>query len=191
MGKYLVSGEAESFSGATVTVSAIRRFTQDTAKTAPSYALLDRQFTSVSDGEWQAELQIWQTEGLASPQELWQIDQATLNMALTPTPEVEFAATLDPIEARKWPQAIAQAEASSAASYTVDGDVYLAAQSTIGIPVPASLAKDALKSAAIARRISDRKVTTIDPGVSAVSDSEQSAAANRTTLPISPRQYLR
>lgn len=190
-GHYLVSGEATLLDNATLTIAAVRNFASEDLTSAPVYSLLDRQFAPVSNGEWRATLQIWQRDGLASPQELWQIDQSFLGTTLTPSPEVEFIATLDPVRERDPDNRLAQGKTPDVAQQTVEGDKYLAARNVLTIPVPAQISADQLKSANVARYVSDRSnPQSIVPSQDLAGQLGQSAAASRTTMPLSPRQYL-
>ncbi|MGF1513126.1 MAG: hypothetical protein ACFB5Z_05445 [Elainellaceae cyanobacterium] len=191
MGSYLVSGEATSLDGATLSVAAMRSFGAGSGVTE-TYALLDRQLSPVSNGEWQVTLQIWRSDGLASPQEPWQINQATLDTALAPSSEVTFVATLGPVNSRNSRSSAALAETSEAAWQTADGEKYLAARTGVNIPAPATLSADALKEANSAIRISDRQpAVTVTPTRGTAGDLSQSAAASRTTMPLSPKHYLK
>lgn len=191
MGVYLVSGDATSLNGAMVTVSAVRNLSDGESGQAPIYGLLDRQFGEVSDGQWQAKLHLWQLEGASSPQEAWQRDQTMFDMALTPDSEVRFMVTLDPVEAREWPQAIAQEGADTPAmiQYTPDGERYVMVQETTAIPIPTRQAIDSGDSSA-ARRIRDGNVATVAPEAATAADSELSGATSRTTMPLTPSHYL-
>ncbi|MGF1536321.1 MAG: hypothetical protein ACFB4J_07540 [Elainellaceae cyanobacterium] len=190
-GHYLVSGEATLLNDATLTITAVRNLTSEDSAPTPIYSLLDRQFAPVANGEWRATLQIWQWDGLASPQELWQIDQALLETTFTPSSEVAFIATLDPVGARDPENRLAQGGTPDIAQQTAAGDKYLAARSVLTIPAPAQIAAEELKRANIARYVGDRESPpSIVPSQDLAGQLGQSAAASRTTMPLSSRQYL-
>lgn len=61
---------------------------------APTYAILDYEQTEVRDGQWAAQLDLWQVARDGRYQESWQLDQEELKVRWKPEPDVIFLATL-------------------------------------------------------------------------------------------------
>jgi len=62
----------------------------------PTYAILAYQPVTVSQGQWEARLSLWQIAEDGRYQEAWQIQNQALNLDATPQDTVQFAITLVP-----------------------------------------------------------------------------------------------
>lgn len=177
VGTYLVSGDATGLNGATVSLAAMRELTHGST---PNYALLDRQFVDVRQGQWQGTLQLWQQDAARSPQETWQVDQATFDMSLDPSPDVTFLVTLDPGA----DQDVAIAS-DAAVQYTPDSEKYLVDKSVITIPIPAS---NGSAGRAANRRMLNREVSPARAQTQA--NTVPASTTSRTEAPLAPAEYL-
>ncbi len=96
-GRYALRGRAPLPDGTAIAVAAVRylRPTSTTLVTANSnltYAILDYQEVEVTEGEWDAVLNLWDVASDGRYQEDWQRHQERLNLAIEPQPEVVFVA---------------------------------------------------------------------------------------------------
>jgi len=98
-GVYQVSGSTNLPDDTQITVAAVR-YLQVAGVSArkQTYAILDYQSAEVKDGNWQTNLNLWETAADGRYQENWQLDQAHLDIAFEPNQDVFFLATLAPIE---------------------------------------------------------------------------------------------
>ncbi|MFB8787352.1 MAG: hypothetical protein U7123_00485 [Potamolinea sp.] len=100
-GLYTVSGTTNLPNKSQITVAAIRYlrpksqefFSSDPQET---YAILARQIVNVSQGKWQANLNLWQIATDGRLQEAWQVNQSQTGLLLNPANEVSFVVTFDP-----------------------------------------------------------------------------------------------
>jgi len=100
-GLYTVTGTTNLPNKSQITVAAIRYlrpksqefFSSDPQET---YAILARQIINVSQGKWQADLNLWQIATNGRLQEAWQVNQSQTGLLLNPANEVSFVATFDP-----------------------------------------------------------------------------------------------
>ncbi len=63
---------------------------------APTFAILDYQTTTVTDGQWNRDLNLWQVAPDGRYQEAWQAQTNRLDLAVQPDETVHFVITLDP-----------------------------------------------------------------------------------------------
>lgn len=100
-GLYTVTGTTNLPNKSQITVAALRYlrpknqefFSSDPQET---YAILARQIVKVSQGKWQANLNLWQIATDGRLQESWQVNQSQTGLLLNPVSEVSFVATFDP-----------------------------------------------------------------------------------------------
>ncbi len=100
-GIYTISGSSNFPKQSEIRVAAVRylRPTQSSVLTLqpkPTYSILAYQTATISDGKWQAELNLWQVAKDGRFQEAWQLHQPELKLAVVPNSDVVFLATLAP-----------------------------------------------------------------------------------------------
>ncbi len=147
-GVYAIAGKTNLPERSQVMVAAIRYLdiANPTAKNfnpKPTYAVLDYQPATVKDGKWQTTLNLWETASDGRFQESWQIDQAQLKLALSPSETVVFLATLAPVDGSDQLQQLENQLAkqrirlSQALIHgTADGQRYVQMSQTMAIALP-------------------------------------------------------
>jgi hypothetical protein len=104
-----------------------------------NYAILDRRAVEVKQGQWQTNLNLWQVAPNGQFQESWQLNQAKLGTNFTPSSEVTFVATFDPVNQSPAiePQINQALEIESpVVRFTNDGERYLQASETVSLSLP-------------------------------------------------------
>lgn len=101
-GVYAISGKTNLPDNARLAIAAVRYLepTQPSGLSSPakpSYSILAYQTTTVTNGQWQAQLNLWQVAEDGRYQESWQFEQAALRLNLEPSQDVIFLATLNPV----------------------------------------------------------------------------------------------
>jgi hypothetical protein len=101
-GTYSVSGQANLPENTQISVAAVRYLEPDdrdqSLNANPTYSILAYQPAEVTQGQWQADLNLWQVDADGNYQETWQIEQDKLGLSLAPDETVLFLATLTPID---------------------------------------------------------------------------------------------
>ncbi len=104
-------------------------------------SILARQIVEVKQGQWQADLNLWQVAPNGSFQEIWQANQAQLK--LTPENGVTFIATFDPAgqgqkseQTSKQPKPENQKLEGKLLRFTNEGETYMQASQILSIPLP-------------------------------------------------------
>lgn len=94
-GSYQVTGQSNLPDDTPIAVAAVRYLQpiDNLASDGKSYSILDYQETTVKQGQWQAQLNLWRTAADGKLQEAWQLEQAKLKISLASQPEVMFLAT--------------------------------------------------------------------------------------------------
>lgn len=100
-GTYTVTGTTNLPNKSQITVAALRYLrpkNQEFFSSDPQEisAILARQIVQVSQGKWQANLNLWQIASDGRLQEAWQVNQSKTALLLNPENEVSFVATFDP-----------------------------------------------------------------------------------------------
>lgn len=101
-GVYAIAGTTNLPDHTRVAVSAVRYLAPADSlarqlNPKPTYSILAYQSAQVIDGKWQTELNLWQIAPDGQYTEVWQMEQAQLNLSLTPGNDVFFLATLNPV----------------------------------------------------------------------------------------------
>ncbi len=104
-------------------------------------SILARQIVEVKQGQWQADLNLWQVAPNGSFQEIWQANQAQLK--LTPESGVTFIATFDPAgqwqnseQTSRQPKQENQKLEGKLLRFTNEGETYMQASQILSIPLP-------------------------------------------------------
>ncbi len=100
-GTYTIVGDTNLPENTRVAVAAVRYLSLKQEQlpapaTKPTYSILAYQTAQVSNGQWQAQLNLWHVGPNGQYQEAWQAEQAQLKLSLQPQPEVLFLAMLNP-----------------------------------------------------------------------------------------------
>ena len=137
-GSYAISGSAILPNATQLTVAAIRYLNAASSSAPPSYAILDRQVATVSDGHWDARLNLWQSSAQGQLQESWQTDSATASA--TPEPTVTFLVTVDPphqqTDLKQQVEALSPSAQATLSRFTTDGELYLQTSKLLTVPPP-------------------------------------------------------
>ncbi len=101
-GVYAIAGTTNLPDNARLAIAAVRylepaRQSGGFSDAKPSYSILAYQTATVTNGQWQAQLNLWQVAEDGRYQESWQFEQAALRLNLEPSQDVIFLATLNPI----------------------------------------------------------------------------------------------
>lgn len=179
-GAYVVSGNTTLPDETRITVTAVRDF--ESAE-APIYAILDRQFTTVKRGSWEAALNLWQPAPDGRFQESWQL--SGLSAPADPAATVTFLATLDPANQpagfRDQVEAEDSATQASLVRFTTDGEIYLEASRQVNVPLPSGRTAPPAPTPAVAPRTSGKPVD---------SNVDRDQPWSKTNAPLSPDQQL-
>jgi len=139
-GVFTVSGRTNFPDQSQVIVQGIRPLTASSKSVgtddASNYAILDRQAVTVSQGQWQATLKLWQSTTDGQDQEVWQSSQTQLK----PSTDVVFVAAIDPgSQSKALKQTLEnQGKTLEGANvrFTTDGQWYFQAKQTLTVVPP-------------------------------------------------------
>lgn len=147
-GVYTIAGKTSLPDQAQMRVLAVRYLHPDQPATQalnpkPTYAILDYQTAEVNQGKWQTTLNLWRVAMNGRYQETWQMDNASLGVALKPDSKVVFLATLMPGSKTDLLQKLEQELEkqgktldSSQVRTTTDGQRYIQTSQTLAISLP-------------------------------------------------------
>ncbi|NJR61902.1 MAG: hypothetical protein HC769_25570 [Cyanobacteria bacterium CRU_2_1] len=195
-GVYAVAGNTTLPDQTRLTVSAVRylQYSQQAALTAiaePDYSILDRQFAEVREGNWQANLNLWQIASDGNYQEAWQLDQRNTAIRFNPQPTVTFMATLDPASqpGNFRAQVERQDESTQIAltRFTTDGELYLETSQVLTVSLPSgntSPPSTTLSS-------SPRRSSSSQVNVSQSPEGDSGKTWSQTNTPLTPDQLFR
>ena len=139
-----VGGQASLPNGSQLAISAIRVLEEsvadDSIDNEPIYTILDRQFVTVENERWQANLDLQRPDINGNSFENWQFDPTLLKGKLSPDPKVIFLLTLEPTNlSDNEQQALSESEindGNTQLAYTSSGEPYLQVERTVAIEVP-------------------------------------------------------
>jgi hypothetical protein len=186
-GVYAASGKTTLPNQSRVTIQAVRQLEPVKASRLtnqkPLYAILDRQQVEVTDGQWQANLNLLKNSP-GPALELWQIKANQLGLAVQPRAEVTFLAVSDelnlPLDIKTNKDSNQPLE-NSVLQFSRNGNAYLQAKQSLSINAP--LVKTALNTAD-ASAVVQLKATPL-------LDKSSPVAKPQSSAPLSPLQYLR
>jgi hypothetical protein len=144
-GRYQVAGQTDLPNRTQLTVAALRYLypavaTAQQASLEPTYAILDYQTTTVEAGEWQTQLNLWQTAADGTFQENWQLEQQGLALRFNPQSDVVFLVTLAPIDQLPALQNQLAVQGRQLAQQSLrsseDGERYAQSHQTISLALP-------------------------------------------------------
>lgn len=143
-GLYTLSGSTNLPDRTPITVQGIRYFNPASGKDGEpaKYSILAREVAEVSQGKWQATLNLWQTAPNGQYQEAWQLSQPRMKVDLQPSSEVTFLAVTNPasqVQSASQPlQEQSKHLEGKAVRFTPDGQWYLEASDTLVLKSPVS-----------------------------------------------------
>lgn len=197
-GTYTVSGTTSLPSKTKITVSAVRYLVEGAnpetnSETDIPYAILDRQIAEVGQGNWQAELNLWQIAPDGKFQEAWQLSQQDANVIFNPDANVTFLATFDPVnQPENFKAEVEKLDTSlqaALARFTPDGELYLQASRMMAIALPTGQTTPPQTS-----RLTDgvrRSKRTAASRTSQANATQESTSWRKTTAPLKPDEMLR
>ncbi len=197
-GTYTVSGTTSLPSKTKITVSAVRYLVEGAnpetnSETDIPYAILDRQIAEVGQGNWQAELNLWQIAPDGKFQEAWQLSQQDANVIFNPDANVTFLATFDPVnQPENFKAEVEKLDTSlqaALARFTPDGELYLQASRMMAIALPTGQTTPPQTS-----RLADgvrRSKRTAASRTSQANATQESTSWRKTTAPLKPDEMLR
>lgn len=193
-GQFQVMGTANVPDKTLITVSAVRPLMIATELQSPEnpsnqqtrYTILDRQQVEVLDGTWQTELAL---AGAQTGYESWQATTQELNGAVTPQPQVDFIATLDPSQQSfKLRQQLSQDDTGFEQGYirlNDDGELYAIATETLEISPPKL---DRAPNLSLEQAQPPNRETAQAAGASDALELNRSSSTN---LPLKPEAFFR
>jgi hypothetical protein len=148
-------------------------------------SILARQIVEVKQGQWQADLNLWQVAPDGRFQELWQAYQA--QMKLRPDSNVTFIATFEPASQLKksnW-----QLEGQQL-RFTNEGEIYLQARQTMAISLPTGKTTPPTKTEDFNNSLGYKSQI---PTLTLTSNTSflRSAKFRQTNAPLKPSEFLR
>lgn len=192
-GRYTVSGNTTLPDKTQITVSAVRYFkdnAQASGSSAPdlNYAILDRQVAEVAQGNWETQLNLWQSSANGQFEEAWQIKVDSAQRT-EPEPTVIFLATLEPENQpaylQKQVEALEPSQQLAITRFTTDGELYLQAVKTLAVPPPQGQSSSVLK---VVNSSQPNQVRVVKPNSNA---SEAEQVQRQTDTPLPPDAFVR
>jgi len=199
-GTYTVAGTTSLPSKTKITVSAVRYLVEGASpetnnETDIPYAILDRQIAQVEQGNWQAELNLWQIAPDGKFQEAWQLSQQDANVLFNPDENVTFLATFDPVnQPENFKAEVEKLDTSlqaALARFTPDGELYLQASQTMAIALPTGQTTPpaASRLTEVVRR--SKRKSAASRAASQADKASASSSWRKTTAPLTPSEMLR
>jgi hypothetical protein len=198
-GLYTVTGTTNLPNQSQIVVAAIRSlrpknqefFSSDPQET---YAILARQNVKVSQGQWRANLNLWQVATDGRLQESWQINQSQTGLLLNPANEVSFVATFEPTGQFLKPeqqQLQIQNLKGSLVRFTNEGLPYAQAivNLKVALPVgrkPPSVLKDEDLNGGWGKRYEIKPDKAVNNYM-----RPQTIKTNQSNAPLSPSEFVR
>jgi hypothetical protein len=152
-GVYKITGTTNLPESSQIAIAAVRYLhpteAEQTTGLSPdpntNRSILDRQIVQVKQGQWEADLKLWQASPDGSYQETWQANQS--NSKLTPENDVTFNATFDPASQSQKSEkpVVDQSEPlqpqfqeleGKSLRFTNQGEKYVQASQSLLIPLP-------------------------------------------------------
>lgn len=198
-GTYTVAGTTSLPSKTKITVSAVRYLVEGASPEANSetdipYAILDRQIAQVEQGNWQAELNLWQIAPDGKFQEAWQLSQQDANVLFNPDANVTFLATFDPVnQPENFKAEVEKLDTSlqaALARFTPDGELYIQASRTMAIALPTGQTTPP-QTSRLADSVRRSKRTSAASQTTQTNVTQEPTSWRKTTAPLKPDEMLR
>ncbi len=185
-GRYVASGQTTLPNQSRITIQAVRQLEPNPASRLtnqkPLYSILDRQQVEVTDGKWQATLNLLR-EKSGTALELWQSNGNPLGLAVQPNPDITFVAVSDtlnlPLDIKNKKDTNQPLE-SAVLQFSRDGSAYLQAKQNLTIAPPA------IKTALVAKA-----PAVVQLKATPLSASASSTQKRQSDAPLLPTAYLR
>ncbi|MBD2774841.1 hypothetical protein [Iningainema tapete] len=145
-GLYNISGSTNLPDSSQITVTAVRNLRPQEGQQllnspdSTNRSILARQIVEVKQGEWLADLNLWQVAANGTFQENWQASQVLTR--LTPENGVTFIATFDAASQQQSQQSLKKPDQDyqnlegKLIRFTNEGEIYVQASQTLAIPLP-------------------------------------------------------
>lgn len=197
-GTYAIAGTTSLPDKTKITVSAVRYLIEGinpetSSETDIPYAILDRQVAEVEQGNWQADLNLWQIAPDGRFQEAWQLSQQDAEVIFNPDANVTFLATFDPVnQPENFKEEVERQDTSlqaALARFTPDGELYLQSGKTMAIALPTGQTTPPPPS-----RLADavrRSKRTAASRTSQAGATQEPTFWRKTTAPLKPDEMLR
>jgi hypothetical protein len=198
-GLYTITGTTNLPNQSKITVAALRYlrpksqefFSSDPQET---YAILARKIVKVSQGKWQADLNLWQIATDGRLQEAWQVNQSQTGLLLNPASEVSFIATFDPAGQFLKPeqqQVPIQNLKGSLVRFTNEGLPYVQAIQNLKIALPVGRRPPPILNNEDLNGGWGKRYEIKPERPVANNMRPQSIKTNQTNAPLSPSEFVR
>lgn len=192
-GSYRVTGNTTLPDQTEITISAVRTL-EAIADDTPAYSILDRQIAVVTNGTWEARLNLWRVGQDGQFHEPWQINEALTKATFRPQSEVTFAAVLEPKEAAQFRRIVENQdtpELRRIEQYNDDGELYLRATKmrTLALPSDQAAPPDRLPQELYYQVPSTVRQVEVQPSEDVTQGIGPSGS--RSDIPLSSDAYLR
>jgi hypothetical protein len=204
-GEYVVNGSTNLPESSQITVTAVRYLHQNNANEDVSLeseeninrTILARRIVEVKQGQWQANLNLWQIDVDGNKKEVWQ--ESLTQIKLQPKAGVSFIATYEPLS--QWRQfekeksiekkVEARQLDGKLVRFTKEGEEYVQASQTIAIALPTQKTTlSASKLQKINNTGGNKDQISLVP-VNYATASASKVNIKRTTAPLRSDQFLR
>ncbi|MBF2067056.1 MAG: hypothetical protein IGS39_21975 [Calothrix sp. C42_A2020_038] len=199
-GVYKVVGTTNLPESSQIAITAVRYLRNDSqtvdADLEANRSILDRKIVEVKQGQWQADLNLWQVSPDGSYKEIWQQQS---NSQQTPENDVIFTATFDPqgqiqkLENQNTVQSQTQTQSLEGKSlrFTNQGEKYVQASQSLSIPLPTG---KTVPPQRLAEDINDgwgNRYTIQPETVASVFTPPEVSKSRQTTARLSKSEFLR
>ncbi|BAZ12958.1 hypothetical protein NIES4071_47920 [Calothrix sp. NIES-4071] len=204
-GVYKVAGSTNLPESSQVAITAVRYLSSNETQTVDAdldadRSILDRKIVEVKQGQWEADLNIWQVSPDGSYKETWQKNQLTSKQ--TPQNEVTFTVTFDPqSQVPRTQNQNSQTSVDSAPEFqslegkllrfTNQGERYVQASQSISIPLPFG---KTVPPQQLAEDVNDgwgNRYIIQPETVASTFTPPQVSKSRQTTAPLSTSEFLR
>lgn len=204
-GVYALSGSAQFPEQSAITVMAIRYLQPATPRASrwrsqPYYVILDRRVVPLQQGQWQAQLNLWQVAADGRWQEAWQLSEKDADLSVPPDKQVAFLALLQPDNQAKVLREKLQKQgpppSQNVAQVPSEGTWYIYAIERMELPLPTGKTKQPdMATRDINHGWGDQNATKPQPASDKTQKNAPAALplpkTGLTTQPLSTREYMR
>lgn len=192
-GIYKVAGSTNLPDSSQIAVAAVRFLVPTSGQQAGvlndqannNRSILARQIVGVKQGQWQADLNLWQVAADGRFQEVW---QAYPQMKLRPDSNVTFIATFEPAGQLK--KSNLQLEGKQL-RFTNKGEIYLQARQTMPISLPLGKTTPPVTQAEDLNKNKANQSQIQAPILTSNTSFLRSAKFRQTNAPLKPSEFLR
>jgi hypothetical protein len=197
-GQFMLSGKADLPEQTELTISAIRRLTllsnDKPSDTDQLYGILDRKTTLVKNGNWQAELSLWEINSEGYYQENWQANEGEISDRIEPDQTINFLLTVEPEDFVDYttnfnPNKLND-QLSDLIRFTPEGESYLSASKDLPVPLPQKVKASRLDLPQ-APDVSWQNRTLLDPTKTSIEQPTELPFIKEDNLPLSSDSLMR